>query len=221
MLSLWCFVVCVQVAGCQKCLAGILIYLVVIVDPVPPKPGMWVNYVPIISCMCSVIDLCRTLNLIICCSSIVVLGPPLSSAGLWSVNYIKLVAFEFELCGVVYFVLIEGCYFCFCSEEEVISVHSSPEVVEVPPPSPEVVEVSPPPSPKGTQDQAGSQTPGQRVSTCMLWVKGNGQLCDLLSATKLKIVCCSCFCVVPLRRNGRRKMCEVSISSPFVNEIAS
>ena len=33
-------VVCVQTVGCQKCLAGILIYLVVIVDPVPLKPGM-------------------------------------------------------------------------------------------------------------------------------------------------------------------------------------
>ena len=38
------------------------------------------------------------------------------------------------------------CFFILCcSEEEVISIRSSPEVVEVPPPSPEVVEVSPPP----------------------------------------------------------------------------
>ena len=106
--------------------------------------------------------ICRTLNLIICCSSIVVLGPPLSSAGLWSVNYVKLVAFEFELYGVVYFVLTEGCYFLFfCSEEEVISVHSSPEVVEVPPPSPKVVGgISTTPQ-KGAQSQAGMPAPGQ------------------------------------------------------------
>ena len=34
---------------------------------------------------------------------------------------------------------------CFSSDEEVVSIPSLPEVVEVPHPSPEVVEVPPPP----------------------------------------------------------------------------
>ena len=46
-----------------------------------------------------------------------------------------------------------------CSEEEVISICSSPEVVEVPPPSPEVVEVSPPPRRKGPKTKIGKQHP--------------------------------------------------------------
>ena len=60
----------------------------------------------------------------------------------------------------MYIVLTEGCFFLFfCSEEEVISVHSSPEVVEVPPPSPKVVEVSPPLPRRGPKVKPGQWHP--------------------------------------------------------------
>ena len=52
-----------------------------------------------------------------------------------------------------------GCYFLFCSEEEVISIHSCPEVVEIPPPSQEVVEVSPPSHRKGPKVKLGHWHP--------------------------------------------------------------
>ena len=45
----------VQTMGYQSVLACILIYLVVIVDPVPPKVGMQVIYLLIIACICLII----------------------------------------------------------------------------------------------------------------------------------------------------------------------
>ena len=43
----------------------------------------------------------------------------------------------------------------FCSDEEVIKVQSSLEVVEIPPPSPEVVAISPPPPRRGPKVKQG------------------------------------------------------------------
>ena len=99
-------------------------------------------------------------------------------------------------------------------------MHSSLEVVEVPPPSPGGgggISTTPQ---KGTQSQAGLLAPGQRVSTYVFELKGNRQLCDC----EKKIENCVLFMfsrVVPLRRNGQRKICKVSISSLFVIDIAS
>ena len=67
---------------------------------------------------------------------------------------------NFEMNGIVNRVLTNG--FCFCSDEELIEIHSSPEVVEVPPPpSPKVVEVPQPPPRRGPLQKQGKQHPAR------------------------------------------------------------
>ena len=62
-------------------------------------------------------------------------------------NVSKLVIFSSFVLKWGVFICVNVLFFLFfvCSDEEVINVSSSPEVVEIPPPSPEVVKVSLPP----------------------------------------------------------------------------
>ena len=97
--------------------------------------------------------ICRTLNLIICCSFYCRAGNPINICRFVKCKCSNLVTFEFWT--VMKCTLCEFIASCFCSDEEVIVIQSSLEVVEIPPPSPEVVEVSPPPHRKGPKVKWG------------------------------------------------------------------
>ena len=105
-----------------------------------------------------VLIMCNTLHFFKCLLFLCYcrVGNPVNSSRFVNATRVSqslIIEFEFVLsyimCNnrVFYFVL------------EVISVKSSPEVVEVPPPSPEVVEVSPPPRRKGPKVKVRRQHP--------------------------------------------------------------